>query len=75
METPLLLDIKPVRKVGHSHVVSLSREVRAFLNIQVGDRLSFRRVGRMVYLSVIRAFQVAPVSNEEKRQARAAAGE
>jgi antitoxin component of MazEF toxin-antitoxin module len=73
-ETPQLLAIKPVRKWGHSHVVTLSKEVRAALDVKAGDQVTFRKVGRMVYIAVIRAFQVAPVSEAEKRQARAAAG-
>lgn len=75
METPLLLAIKPVRKVGHSHVVSLSREVRAVLGVQVGDQLSFRRVGRVVYIAVLRGLSLAPVSNGEKKLAREAVGD
>ena len=73
-DTPLLLSTKLVRKIGHSHVVTLSKEVRAALNIKAGDQLTFRRVGRYVFIAVVRAFAVAPISKEEFRQAREALG-
>jgi len=74
-ETPQLLATKPVRKYSHSHIVTLSREVRDVLGVKAGDVLAFRKVGRYVFISVVRAFQVAPVTVEEKRQAHAAIGD
>jgi antitoxin component of MazEF toxin-antitoxin module len=73
-ETPMLLSTKPIRKWGHSHVVTLPPEVRAVLGAKLGDQLTFRKVGRYVFLAVVHAFAVAPVSEEEFRQARAALG-
>ena len=73
-QLPLLLATKAVRKRGASLVVTLSREVRQALDIKVGDQIAFRKVGRYVFISVVRAFMVAPVSEEEMRQAHAAIG-
>jgi antitoxin component of MazEF toxin-antitoxin module len=73
-EIPQLLSIKPVRRWGHSHVVTLSKEVRSVLKIQAGDQITFRKVGQVVLLAVVRAFSVAPVSEKEKQQAREALG-
>lgn len=73
-EFPMLLSTKAVRKRGASHVVTLSREVRQALDIKVGDQIAFRKVGRYVFISVVRAFVVAPVSEEEMRQAHASIG-
>jgi antitoxin component of MazEF toxin-antitoxin module len=73
-ETPLLLSVKPVRKFGHSYVVTLSKEVRSALKIQLGDQVTFRKVGRYVFIAVVNAFAVAPISKEEFRQAREALG-
>lgn len=72
--TPQLLSIKPVRKWGHSHVVTLPKEVRSALNLKDGDHVSFRKFGRFVFICALRAFQVAPITAEEKRAARAALG-
>ena len=74
MDTPLLLSTKPVKRSGHSYVVSLSKEVRSALNVKQGEQLAFRKVGRYVFIAVVRAFAVAPVSKEEFRQAREALG-
>lgn len=73
-DTPQLLSTKPVRKWGHSHVVTLSKEVRQILGIKEGDQVTFRKVGRYVFIAVVHAFAVAPVSKEEIRQAREALG-
>lgn len=73
-DTPQLLSIKPVRKWGHSHVVTLSKEVRAVLGIKDGDQVTFRKVGRYVFIAVVHAFAVAPISKGELQQAREALG-
>ena len=73
-ETPLLLTTKPVRKNGNSYVVSLSKEVRAVMKIKLGDQITFRKVGRYVFIAVVRAFEVIPISTDELRQARAERG-
>jgi bifunctional DNA-binding transcriptional regulator/antitoxin component of YhaV-PrlF toxin-antitoxin module len=73
-ETPQLLSVKPVRKFGHSHVVTLPKEVRSALGIKLGDQITFRKIGRYVFIAVVHAFAVAPVSKEEFRQAREALG-
>lgn len=72
MATPQLLSSKPVRKWGHSHVVSLSPEVRKALGVQLGDVIAFRKVGRYVLISILRACSVIPVSEAEIKEARAA---
>jgi len=69
-ETPLLLSVKPVRLMGHSHVVSLPKEVRSALQIKLGDQIAFRKVGRCVFIAVVSAMEVMPVSEAEVRQAR-----
>jgi antitoxin component of MazEF toxin-antitoxin module len=74
METPQLLSVNRVRLWGGSHVVSLSKEVRAAMGIKGGDTVAFRKVGRYVFLAVVRAFAVAPVTREEIQQARAVQG-
>jgi hypothetical protein len=71
-DTPQLLSTKPIRKWGHSHVVSVSPEVRAALGVKLGDWIAFRKVGRYVVISILRAASVIPVSDAEVRQARAA---
>jgi hypothetical protein len=73
-DTPQLLSVKPLRKYGHSHVVTLTKEVRSALNVKDGDQITFRKLGRYVFLAVLRAYAVAPVSAEEKRLARGAMG-
>jgi hypothetical protein len=45
------------------------------LGAEVGDEIAFRKVGRVVVISVIRAFQVIQVSEEEKRKAIEAVGD
>lgn len=74
MATPLLLSTNRVRRWGGSYVVTLSREVRAALGISDGETIAFRKVGRYVFLTVVRAFAVAPVTEEEIKQARQALG-
>jgi antitoxin component of MazEF toxin-antitoxin module len=73
-DTPQLLSIKPVRKWGHSHVVTLPKEVRSVMGIKEGDQITFRKIGRYVFIAVVHAFSVAPVSKEEIRLAREALG-
>ena len=74
MDTPQLLSLKPVRYWGGSYVVTLTKDVRNALGIKRGDQVAFRKVGRYVFIAVVHAFAVAPVSKEEIRQARAALG-
>lgn len=71
-DTPRLLSTKPVRIWGHGHVVALSREVREALGAELGDQITFRKVGRYVFIAVVRAASVIPVSESELREARAA---
>jgi antitoxin component of MazEF toxin-antitoxin module len=73
-DTPQLLAMKPVRRWGHSHVVTLSKEVRAVLGIKGGDQIAFRKIGRYVVIAVVNAFQVVPASEKERQQAREALG-
>jgi antitoxin component of MazEF toxin-antitoxin module len=63
-----------VRRWGHSAVVALSKPIRNMLGAEVGDEIAFRKVGRVVVVSVIRAYQVIQVSEEEKRKAVEAVG-
>lgn len=74
MATPQLLSTNRVRRWGGSYVVSLTKDVRAALGLSDGDTVAFRKVGRYVFVSVVRAFAVAPVSKEEIQQAREALG-
>lgn len=74
MNTPQLLSTNRVRRWGGSYVVSLTKEVRQALGLTDGDTIAFRKVGRYVFVSVVRAFAVAPVTKEEIQQARAALG-
>ncbi len=74
MATPQLLATNRIRKWGGSYVVSLTKDVRAALGVKEGDDVAFRKVGRYVFVAVVRAFAVAPVSKEEMQQARAALG-
>lgn len=69
-ETPQLLATNPVRKHGGSHVVSLAKPVREALDIRAGDQIAFRKVGRYVFIAVIRACAVAPVTKGEMQHAR-----
>lgn len=71
-DTPRLLAIKPVRKYGHSFCVVMPREVREALGAEVNDQISFRKVGRYVFIAVVRACSVLPVSAAELKEARAA---
>jgi antitoxin component of MazEF toxin-antitoxin module len=73
-ETPQILSIKPIRRWGHSRVVSVSKEVRAALKVEAGDQIVFRKVGRYVFILAAKAFQIAPVTKEEIQLARAALG-
>ena len=74
-DTPQLLSIKPVRRWGYSHVVTLSKEVRSALGIKGGEQICFRKVGRYVFIAVVNAFAVAPVTREEIRRAGEVQGE
>lgn len=73
-DTPQLLSSKVVRKWGGSYVVSLEKSVRQALGLKAGDRVVFRRVSKYVIIALERACCVVPLSEEEKRQARAALG-
>jgi antitoxin component of MazEF toxin-antitoxin module len=73
-ETPQLLSIKPVRRWGHSHVVTLAKEVRTALALEDGDQVVFRKIGRYVFIAVARAYALAPVTKDEIRKAREALG-
>ncbi|HYL64461.1 MAG TPA: hypothetical protein VE077_17745 [Candidatus Methylomirabilis sp.] len=55
-------------------MVTLPAEVRSVLKIKDGDSITFRKVGRYVFIAVVNAFAVVPVSKEEFRQAREALG-
>lgn len=72
--TPLLLSTKRVRKWGHAYVISLDKQLRKVMNVKEGDDIAFRKIGRYVFVAVVRAYAVAPVSKEEMRQAREALG-
>ena len=72
MATPQLLATNRIRKWGGSYVVSLTKDVRKALGVTEGDNIAFRKVGRYVFVAVIRAFVVAPVSKDELQQARVA---
>jgi len=71
---PQLLSIKPVRRWGHSHVVTLAKEVRLALNLEPGDQVVFRKIGRYVFIAVAKAFVLAPVTKAEIQKAREALG-
>lgn len=73
-DTPQLLSSKVVRKWGGSYVVTLEKSVRQSLGLKAGDRVVFRKVSRFVIIAVERACSVAPLSEEEKQQARALLG-
>jgi len=73
-ETPQILAVKPIRKWGHSQVVSVSKEVREALNVQAGDHVVFRKLGRYVFILAVRASQLAPVTKQELAMAREALG-
>jgi antitoxin component of MazEF toxin-antitoxin module len=73
-DTPKTFRTSRVRKTGHSVVVSLPVPIRNLLGCKVGDQIAFRRVGRVVVISVIRAYQVIQISDEEKRKAVEAVG-
>lgn len=74
MQTPELLSVDRVRRWGGSHAVSLNKAVRTVMGIQVGDQIAFRKVGRYVFISVVRAEVVAPVSKDEVAIARRSLG-
>lgn len=74
MDTPQILSIKPIRKWGHSQVVTINKEVRAALNIKAGDQLAFRKIGRYVFILAVNAVQIAPVTKQEMAAARSALG-
>ena len=73
-KTPQLLAIKPIRKWGHSSVVSVPKEVRQALGVLPGDQIAFRKIGRYVFILAVNAFQLAPVTKEEMAMAREALG-
>src|SRR6266851_1148168 len=74
METPQILSIKPIRKWGHSQVVTVGREVRQALNVKPGDLIAFRKIGRYVFILAVNAVQLAPVTKQEMALAREAWG-
>jgi antitoxin component of MazEF toxin-antitoxin module len=74
METPQILSIKPIRKWGHSQVVTVGREVRQALNVKPGDLIAFRKIGRYVFILAVNAIQLAPVTKQEMALAREALG-
>jgi len=71
-QPPQLLSIKPIRRWGHSRIVTLSKEVREALKVDAGDQIVFRKVGRYVFILAAKAFQIAPVTSKEMAQARTA---
>jgi len=73
-DTPQLLASERVRRWGGSHVVTLSKQVRAVMNLKAGDRVAFRKVGKYIVIALERACSVIPISEDEKRQARAVLG-
>jgi antitoxin component of MazEF toxin-antitoxin module len=73
-ETPQILAVKPIRKWGHSQVVTVSKEVRQALDVQAGDQIVFRKLGRYVFILAVRASLLAPVTKQEMALARAALG-
>jgi len=73
-ETPQILSIKPIRKWGHSQVVTVSKEVRQALCVQAGDQIVFRKIGRYVFILAVNAIQLAPVTKQEMALAREALG-
>lgn len=73
-ETPTLLAVRPVRVWGGGHVVSLTPEVREALGAKKGDQITFRKVGRYVFIAVLRASTAIPISDNEFKEARAALG-
>jgi antitoxin component of MazEF toxin-antitoxin module len=73
-DTPQILAVKPIRKWGHSQVVTVSKEVREALNVQAGDQIVFRKVGRYVFILAVRASLLAPVTKQEIAMAREALG-
>lgn len=73
-DTPQVLSIKPIREWGGSYVVTLTKEVREALNVQAGDHVVFRKLGRYVFILAVRAAQLAPVTKQELAMAREALG-
>lgn len=74
MNTPQLLSMNRVRRWGGSYVVSLSKDVRRALGISDAAMIAFRKVGNCVFLAVVRAGSVPPVSEEEIKFGREALG-
>jgi antitoxin component of MazEF toxin-antitoxin module len=70
VDTPLLLDQKPVRCWGGSYVVTLNKLVRQALGVKPGDHVAFRKFGRFVFLFVIKPQLVAPITQDELARAR-----
>ncbi len=73
-DTPQILSIKPIRKYGHSQVVTMDKEVRQALNVKPGDKIAFRKIGRYVFILAVNAIQIAPVTKQEMALAREALG-
>jgi hypothetical protein len=44
------------------------------LGCESGDQIAFRKVGRVVLISVVRASSAIPISDEERREAVKALG-
>lgn len=59
-----------MRLWGHGHVVSVPPEVRDVLGAQFGDQIAFRKVGRYVFISVVREVEEVPLSVDEVEEAR-----
>lgn len=70
MNTPRLLSTNRVRKWGGSYVVSLVKGVREALGLRDGDTIAFRKVGYHVFVTVVRASSIPPVSEEEIKLGR-----
>lgn len=75
VEAPGIFRTSRVRRAGHAAVISLPKPIRKLLDAEIGDEIAFRKIGRYVVISVIRAFQVIQVSEEEKRKAVEAVGD
>jgi hypothetical protein len=71
-EPQKLLSVRPVRMWGGGHVVSLEKVVREELGIRLGDQITFRKIGRYVFIAVVHVNETVPVSVEEVEVARVA---
>lgn len=65
-----LLAVRPVRVWGGGHVVSLPPDVRDVLGAKKGDQIVFRKVGRYVFIEVMRVPETAHLSVDEIEGAR-----